>query len=86
MHTEKCNQALGYWTVGRQYIHLVENIIEETINQGNLHVISSPSLTWEKYDQDTKWSDHKIIIPTLFNLYHGFEVILKGFWLQRGIQ
>ena len=85
MQTEQCDQALGYWTVGLQYINLVENILEETIQQGNTRtVISASPLSWDEVIQQTKWSDHTIIIPTLFNLFHGFELFLKGFLIASG--
>jgi hypothetical protein len=32
----------------------------------------------KEYDEASYWSDHKLAIPLLFNLYHGIELILKG--------
>ena len=85
--TSNCKKALGYWTIGIQYLHLVHAVSNETINQGNPHcIISDHLLTIEEYNKQSKWSDHNLIIPLLFNLYHGIEVLLKGFLTSRGVQ
>lgn len=79
------DQALGYWTVGLQYLHLVETVIGETIAHRNAHVLmSDKEIAWDDYDRDTRWSDHRLVIPLLFDFYHGLEVILKGFLVAVG--
>ena len=79
-------KALGFWTVGIQYLHLVQNVSNETHHQGNLHfVIIDDILTESEYAEQTKWSDHNLVIPLLFNFYHGLEVILKGFSFSSGL-
>jgi len=75
-----CDKALGFWKVGIQYLHLVQAVSSETLRQGNAHmVISDLPITADQYMEKTKWSDHNLIIPLLFNFYHGLETILKGF-------
>ena len=75
-----CAKALGFWTVGIQYLHLVQSISNETHQQGNAHfVVSNTEITATAYAEATKWSDHNLVIPLLFNFYHGLEVILKGY-------
>lgn len=82
---DRCQEALGYWTTGLQYLHLVEHVIYETIAQRNAHVvISDKEISLEQYKLDTKWSDHNLVIPVLFNFYHGIEVVLKGFLVVTG--
>ena len=75
-----CDKALGFWRVGIQYLHLVQAVSNETHRQGNAHlVMSDETITTGKYMEETKWSDHNLVIPLLFNFYHGLETILKGF-------
>lgn len=81
-----CTKALGFWTVGIQYLHLVQAVSNETHRQGNAHtVISDIPLAESEYAEQTKWSDHNLVISLLFNFYHGLEVILKGFRIAIGM-
>ena len=76
----ECDKALGFWKIGIQYLHLVQAVSSETLRQGNAHmVISDETITADQYMEKTKWSDHNMVIPLLFNFYHGLETILKGF-------
>lgn len=76
----KYNKALAFWTVGIQYLHVVEAIGKECISQGNnITVVSDRELTDGEISEQTIWSDHNLVIPLLFDFYHGVEVILKGF-------
>lgn len=85
MCKDRCQEALGYWTIGLQYLHLVEAVIAETIAQRNAHVVvSDQEISRDRYERDTKWSDHRLVIPMLFDFYHGIEVILKGFLVAAG--
>jgi len=79
------DEAVSYWTIGLQYFHLVKAIVGETIKQNNAFVIiSDEDISWDQYELDTKWSDHRLIIPVLFDFYHGVEIILKGFLIAAG--
>lgn len=85
MCKKRCQEAIGYWTIGLQYLHLVKAVLAETIAQGNAHIlVSDYEISLDQYKRDTQWSDHRIIIPLLFNFYHGVEVILKGFLVVSG--
>jgi hypothetical protein len=85
LRLEKCNKALGYWTIGIQYLHLVEIVTQELIKQGNLFVvISNDEISIEQYAEKTKWSDHHLVVPLLFDFYHGLELLLKGFLVAKG--
>lgn len=71
--------ALNYLTIGLQYLHLVENVVQKTIEYNNCWLVeSNAEISWDDYDAKTKWSDHRIIIPVMFNLFHGIELTLKG--------
>ncbi len=86
MPTNNCTEALGFWTIGIQYLHLVQAVSNETHQQGNTHVvISDDNICVNEYQEQTKWSDHNLVIPLLFNFYHGLETILKGFCLAKRI-
>lgn len=73
-------KARLFWRTSFQYLMLVENISSEIVAQGNNWiVISDKELDESEYEDKTKWSDHSIMIPLLFNLYHGIELLVKGF-------
>lgn len=82
---ERYGIALSFWTAAFQYLMLVENVSNETVSQGNIWTMvqdyESGPIIPEEYSEGTRWSDHKIIIPLLFNLLHGIELLTKGFIL-----
>ena len=75
--------ALSFWTVSVEYLMLVENVASEIVTHGNPWFMMKDSkcgeFTTKEYDDATCWSDHTLIIPLLFNLYHGIELLMKGF-------
>lgn len=82
---ERYDLALSFWTAAFQYLILAENVSRETISQGNVWVMvrdfDDGPITPQEYAEGTRWSDHTIIIPLLFNLLHGIELLVKGFLL-----
>ena len=86
MHTKmQYDKALSFWTVSFEYLMLVENVAREIAAQGNNWIIVDDYPIEEaEYEERTRWSDHCIIIPLLFNLYHGIELLAKGFLLADG--
>jgi len=79
----KSDESLNFLTLADKYLHLVEIVSFEITNQGNLHVLSSDKddIDENDYEQKTRWSDFRISIPILFNLYHGIELSIKGLLL-----
>jgi len=77
--------ALSFWTTSFEYLMLVENVARETVAQGNKWFMTKDSEDGEiaqgEYAEGIRWSDHTLIIPLLFNLYHGIELLTKGFLL-----
>jgi hypothetical protein len=72
-------KALLFIGFSFNHLSLVENVLNETIRQGNEHVVTSNyELLPGEYEIKTKWSDFNIIIPTLNNFYHGLELLMKG--------
>ena len=75
--------GLGLLTLADKYLGLVRNVLQENIKGGQCPVRSydvsnNKSFDWEKYFEDTKWDYREIIIPILFNFYHGLELRMKG--------
>ena len=80
--TNQYDLALSFWTVSLEYLMLVENVARETVAQGNTCFMTRDwEITPDEYEEGTRWSDHTLIIPLLFNLYHGIELLAKGFLL-----
>lgn len=78
-------RARGYLTIGIQYLNLVDSVCQKIIESGNpLIVIKNGRITPEDYLEAVRWSDHNLIIPVLFNFYHGIELLLKGFAILGG--
>lgn len=76
----KLEIGLAFQTLSNKYLLLVKNILDETIKQGNLWILTDENeISQKDYDEKTKWSDFNIIIPMLFNFYHGVELLFKGF-------
>jgi hypothetical protein len=78
-----------YIGLGYRFLQMTVNAIDEMEKQGNKSTIwSDGSLneedSWENYHNSTKWSDQNIAMPTLFNFYHGVELVLKGLIIRCG--
>lgn len=90
--------ALYFLTLSQKYLFLVQNILNETIKSGNLWFVhdsfNCAGLSHEEIvkkislgnDEKTKWNDSNVIIPTLFNFYHGIELLMKGFLFANKIK
>ena len=83
---ERYHLALSFWTASFQYMMLVENAAHEIVAHDNTWVMvrdfSEGPITEQEYADATRWSDHTTIIPLLFNLLHGIELLIKGFLLM----
>jgi hypothetical protein len=64
---------------------LVENAAHEIVSHDNTWMMvrdfNGTPITEQEYAEATRWSDHATIIPLLFNLHHGIELMVKGFLL-----
>ncbi|MFA5326316.1 MAG: hypothetical protein WC384_00865 [Prolixibacteraceae bacterium] len=72
--------ARRHFDIAANFFHLVELILSETINRGNMQNYIEPPIhqVQQTYKQMTRWGDFRIIIPVLFNFFHGIELNLKG--------
>lgn len=81
----KYESALSLWKASFQFLSLVEITSQGTLSQGNkCFVIKDLPITEEEFEEETKYSDCNIAIAVLFNLYHGIELLVKGFLLMKG--
>lgn len=79
-----CNKALKYWEISFMYIQLAQRVAENTLSTGNpIGVISDIEISDEEFLSKTQWSDFNVILPLLFNFYHGIELLLKGFLIVK---
>jgi len=70
MNKEEYIKVLSFFTVSFQFFSLVQNVLKETIDQGNEWIVTSEEeISFEEYADKTSWSDHQIIIPILFNCF-----------------
>jgi hypothetical protein len=78
--TDNQTLSLSHFSLSSNFLQLVENILNETISYGNIDLyIGYPREDiHEHYSNITKWSDFRIFVPTLFNFFHGIELLLKG--------
>lgn len=82
INEDKKIKSLLLLDLGYKFLNLTENTLSMTISNGNRHIVTSDKdITQDDYEQKTKWSDFRIIIPILFNFYHGLELVLKGILL-----
>lgn len=78
----KEERAISYWTMGQRFLKMANVTSQQLTESGNPWVVTSDKeISSEEYEQETKWADHNIGIPILFNFYHGIELMLKGFLL-----
>jgi hypothetical protein len=74
--------ALTFWSMGEKYWSLTQGVCDRiTRNQNLSFLISDQPITGREFEKRTKWNDVNMVIPLLFNFYHGLELILKGFIL-----
>lgn len=74
------HNALATLTIAYQYLNVVQNELDETIADGNVHFMfwNDREPDWNEYEQKTSHSDFRIMIPVLFCLYQGIELTMKG--------
>ena len=72
--------AVRHFMLSDNFLQLVESVLTETVSHNNVDMYFGPPREdiGEHYRQMTKWSDFRIFVPTLFNFFHGIELILKG--------
>lgn len=77
---DKDTIARRHFMFAESFLQLVENVFVEIVDSGNANVYIGPPRNniSEHFRQKTKWSDFRILIPTLFNLFHGIELLMKA--------
>lgn len=75
---------LAFLTIWGNYLHTVKNIFLETEKTGNARLITrinQPQILDKEYEEETKWSDFNVFLPTIFLFYHWIELMFK--WLLK---
>lgn len=80
--------SFTFWSLGLKYLHLTRVTTEQVVENRNQMVATwwgekTPVEEAAELDRQTKWSDSRLVEPLLFNLFHGLELVLKGFVLFR---
>ena len=72
--------AMRHFMLSDSFLQLVENVLNETLKTGNTDIYSGPPRKdiQAHYRHITKWSGSRILIPILFNFFHGIELLLKA--------
>ena len=79
MNNNKLDISLHFLKLSHNYLSLVRNALEEAIKQGNVFVvIKNHKISEKELIEETRWSDFNIIVPILYNFYHGLELLMKG--------
>ena len=78
--TDVSKIAVRHFMLSDNFLQLVESVLTETVSHNNVDMYVGPPREdiSEHYRQMTKWSDFRILVPTLFNFFHGIELILKA--------
>lgn len=78
----KYHTSLTFWTMGEKYWNLSKGVCEHIIRGRNKYILTSDrEIDLNEFLRKTKWNDVNMVIPLLFNFYHGVELMLKGFIL-----
>ncbi|GAU09754.1 hypothetical protein [Desulfoplanes formicivorans] len=77
--------ATEFWETGIQYINLTQSVSRKIVEKNNANfMISDEEFIGDDFFEATRWSDYRLSIPLIFNLYHGLELLLKGFLYASG--
>jgi len=70
----------SWFYVAAQYVQASMNLLDGMINTGNRKIaISDHEMSDDEVNEQLRYSSQSIILPALFCLYQGIELILKGF-------
>lgn len=74
------DQPLAYLKLASNFLQLAEGACEQLVKSINPSVVVTKApISPAQYARRTRWSDHSIGVPILFNFFHGIELLLKGF-------
>jgi len=73
------DKKLKFLQVASSYLFTSKILLEMmSFSNNNCIAIANIEITEEELMRQTKYSDTNLMIPALFNLYHGLELIMKG--------
>lgn len=83
MNQTRYKRSETYWSMGEQFWVLVQGICKIIVDNRNASgaVLLNKMITLKEekeIQENSKRSDMYMVIPLLFNFYHGVELMLKG--------
>ncbi|MGG1638258.1 HEPN domain-containing protein [Paenibacillus sp. NRS-1760] len=80
------NRHNNWLTLSEQYLKTSKLIMSQCrTNKNAWAVISDNPIKWEDYFEKTQWSDFNTLVPSLFLLQHGLELLVKGLLVMLNI-
>ncbi|WP_251554005.1 hypothetical protein [Neobacillus muris] len=76
-----------WFSLSEQYLKTSKLIMEQIrTNNNKWFMIEDHPIEWDQYFEATKWSDFNTLVPSIFLMQHGLELLLKGFMKMYGEQ
>lgn len=73
------NKSELYWRMGEHFLRLAHLSSKQLVRFNNRFMTcTNEPYPIDKFQDRIAWSDHIVGVPTLFNFYHGIELMLKG--------
>lgn len=77
-------KSIDYFLTGVQYLEAAKVISREIIKHDNTSiVISKKPINYKELSEKTQYSNERLILPLMFNFYHGLELMIKGFTIMK---
>lgn len=75
----------SHFYLSANFLRLAHEAATEIVKSGNPVAIntSDSQLSTREYSQTIRWTDHSVGIAALFCFYHGMELVMKGFILEK---
>lgn len=77
----------GFLRLAHQFLQLARNACTELVARENsicVVVDGTQPIDFQSSDEALRWSDFRIGVPVLFNLFHGIELTMKAFLIHAG--
>ncbi len=83
--------AMKWGNLAFKFFNSAEALASLINESGNVHILIEDvtdqidkSISIENYNQKTKFSDHNLAEPVIYNFYHGIELLMKGAIFSKG--
>ena len=76
---------LPFLDLAISYLHTAQSILGETSKKWNPWMVAwDQDSSQDYYDEETRWSDFNVFVPTLFLFYHWLELTIKWSLIMLG--